>query len=77
MQVYDREYELLKTKMTSMLDAASEIQKELVKKGVSHVVVGKLPCKGQIILVDGLKFKVQSSNALKGTFYAKILKEKD
>ena len=68
MQDY-KDNELLKT---AFLDNMKD-QPELTE-GATHRIIGYIPKKDDIIPVNGLSFKVVSSDNLKGRFVAQILK---
>ena len=71
MQSYN-ESELIDTKQGTVDELKKRID-ELEGKATHHVI-GHLPKKGNIVTINGLRFKVVSMDAIKGSLRAKILK---
>jgi len=71
MQEYKHE-ELIATK-TGM--TASELVSQM-NKDTTHVIIGTLPNRGELVKINGLIFVVLSKSDKKGTIHLEILKEK-
>jgi len=74
--------ELMKTQMGSIENLAKEIVQDVKKKEKKkvpdriHHVVGKIPKAGREFTLDGLLYRIVSSNPLRGIFIAKIKEPK-
>jgi hypothetical protein len=68
MQSY-KNNELIKTQTGPLEKLTEEMKKD---KKSTHHVIGKIPKTGSEIIVNGLIYKVISSNPLKGMLVAKI-----
>lgn len=42
----------------------------------THAVIGKLPCRGSVVEINGLKYVVLSKSDKKGTLHLEIMKPK-
>ena len=73
MQTFEND-KLLSTRFGDPKELAGELEEQLSKVQATHAVIGKIPTKGDIIHVNGLKYKVKASDAIEGTFKARILK---
>jgi len=71
MQEYNRNDELVNT---AMAESAEELIKARANQAIGHVVIGNLPCRGEIVTIHGLKFKVLSKSDKRGTLHLEILK---
>ena len=56
MQSFDRNDELVRS---GILEKYEELGRELNDPKVKHVTVGKLPCKGDDVRVNGLRYRVK------------------
>jgi len=57
-------------------EQAREIQAALERYGTSHVVVGELPCRGDLVTINGLKYSVMSRSK-DGNLHLKLVKVSD
>ena len=60
---------------TTMGDTVRELT-ALVEDESTHVVIGKLPVRGQVVILNGLRFVVLSKSDKKGTLHLRIQKPK-
>ena len=71
MQSYN-ESELIDTEQGT-IDKLKKRIKELEGEATHHVI-GHLPKKGDVVTINGLRFKVVSTDAIKGSLRAKLLR---
>lgn len=70
MQSYDENNNLLKSQA---LENMEQLGAEMKKPEVKHVTVGKLPQKGEVYVINGLKFVVKGVERKTGAVTFKIL----
>ncbi len=73
MQTYEND-KLIATNIGEPKELAELLEKQQSELHATHGIIGKIPCKGDVIHVNGLKYKVKTANAVEGTFKARILK---
>ena len=71
MQSYN-EKKLVSTDMGNMEELKERFT--ALESDITHATIGKFPVKNDIIMVNGLKYRVEDSNLIEGTFTVKILK---
>ncbi len=73
MQTYENE-KLIATNIGNPKELTEMLEEQQRELHATHGVIGKIPLKGDIVHVNGLKYKVKAANAIEGTFKARILK---
>ncbi len=48
-------------------------KKRAEKKGAVKHVIGKLPVKGQVVMIDGLRFRVEFADYVRGRLTVKMV----
>jgi len=72
-----QEFQNNELKKTLLLDEdkkTGEIKLPEMEKNSTHQIIGKMPKKDQTFILNGLRYKVTSSDLIRGKIVAKILR---
>lgn len=72
MQTIDKDGNVLNAIEVEETDIAQKVYEALAKRDTSHVVVGQIPTRGQVIVINGLRWKVQSCSK-KGGLHLQLM----